>query len=169
LLLGRYHLPLPDANSSVLARHASSILEENSKLLREFPGGHRSEHFNSLILPQSEPAIEAIGHALAYTAAVEANLPQPILDVYECGVIRQDSAWYSENIGLSRIDQRIREDKAITSMLPHLSTYLADLDIDKYVSAPIVSDRRWKEYLDSLPVFIGNALPEEIHLFQARL
>ncbi len=71
-------------------------MEENGQLLAGI-GDHRSKEFNSLILPQSQPVIEALGHAFAYSAAKKANVPQPILDVYECAVIRQDPAWYSES------------------------------------------------------------------------
>lgn len=159
LLLQRYKMPLPDPSESLLARHAASILEENISLLSSLHGGHRSESFNSLILPQAELAVEAMGHALAYSAGLKSGLPKPILDVYECAVIRRDPAWYSENAGLTRILQRIREDEAITSALPHLDTYLNDLAIEEYVSAPIVSDEAWKEYHDAMPVFTGNAIP----------
>ncbi|KAG1725878.1 acyl-CoA oxidase [Suillus paluster] len=159
LLLQRYKLPLPDASESLLAQHAASILEENINLLGSLRGGHRSESFNSLILPQAELAVEAMGHALAYSAGLKSGLPKPILDVYECAVIRRDPAWYSENAGLTRILQRIREDEAVTSTLPDLDTYLNDLAIENYVSAPIVSDEAWKEYYEAMPVFTGNAIP----------
>lgn len=160
LVLQRYEFPLPNPEESLLARHASALIEENIQLLHSLQCDHRSDAFNSLILPQSQIVIEAIGHALAYTAAIRANLPQPILDIYECSVIRQDPAWYSENAGISRLNQRVREDKAISSMIPQLDTYLVALDVEKYVSAPIVSDAAWKEYLAELPVFVGDAIPE---------
>jgi acyl-CoA oxidase len=180
LLLGRYQIRLPNANESILAKHALSYLEENTQLLRHLPDGHRSESFNALILPRSELAIEAMGHALAYSAAVKANLPKPILDMYECGAVKQDPAWYSEDLGISSTTQRIREDKAVRSMLPRLETYIEDLGIGPYVSAPIISDNAWKQYLAALPVFRGNADPEnyqenqdarysECNQFQARL
>lgn len=158
MLLGRYTVPLPDPRTSLLAKHASSIIHENAELLRSITD-HRSDTFNSLILPQSQLAIEAVGHAMAYSAAVDANLPQPIIDLYECSVLRQDPAWYSEH-GVSRMDQRIREDAAVSSALPHLSYYLDNLGIENYVSAPIVSDAAWKDYLSGLPVYTGNAISE---------
>jgi len=130
LLLKRYEVPLPDANESLLARHAWSILEENAQLLSQINDGHRSMQFNSLILPQSENVIEAMGHALAYSTAMKAQLPRDVLDIYECAAIRQDPAWYSDKGGISRIGQRIQEDRAVTSMLPRLSDYLAGLHIE---------------------------------------
>ncbi|KIK96164.1 hypothetical protein PAXRUDRAFT_32549 [Paxillus rubicundulus Ve08.2h10] len=159
LLLGRYRMPLPDTSESLLAQHAASVLGENVELLKQLPGGHRGESFNTLVLPQAELAIEAMGHAMAYSAGLRSGLPRPILDIYECAVIRRDPAWYSENAGLTRIIQRVREDKAVTSVIPHLDTYLDDLHIEEYVSAPIVSDGAWKEYYSAMPVFTGNAVP----------
>lgn len=161
-------MPLPSPSESLLARHASSLLSENRQLLETLQCDHRSETFNSLILPQSQIVIEAIGHALAYSAALRANLPQPILDVYECAVIRQDPAWYSEKGGISRIDQRLREDAAVSSMIPNLALHLSDLNIEEYVRAPIVSDASWKEYLAHLPVFVGSAT-SELPQYQAML
>ncbi|KAG0699133.1 acyl-CoA oxidase [Suillus ampliporus] len=143
LLLQRYKMPLPDPSESLLAQHAASILEENISLLGSLRGGHRSESFNSLILPQAELAIEAMGHALAYSAGLKSGLPKPILDVYECAVIRRDPAWYSENAGLTRILQRIREDEAVTSTIPDLDT----------------TSTAWKEYYETMPVFTGDAIP----------
>ncbi|KAG5652552.1 hypothetical protein H0H81_004613 [Sphagnurus paluster] len=160
LLQERYEVSIPDPSESLLALHAHSLLEENKALLKSIEGDHRSDSFNALILPQSQTVVEAIGHALAYSAALRSNLPKTILDVYECAVIRQDPAWYSEEGGLSRMEQRVREDTAISAMLPKLGTFLADLDIEKYVTAPIVSDAQWKEYLAALPVHTGTAIPE---------
>ncbi|KAK1232746.1 hypothetical protein PQX77_004104 [Marasmius sp. AFHP31] len=158
LLIGRYTVPIPSSDSSLLAQHAWSLLHENQELLHSLED-HRGDSFNCLILPQSQPVIEAIGHAMAYASAVDAGLPQPILDIYECSVIRQDPAWYSEQGGLTRVKQRLREDTAITSAMPHLDTYMNDLRIEDYVSAPIVSDASWKAYAASLPTYTGNAVP----------
>ncbi|KAG6867850.1 hypothetical protein C0993_010305 [Termitomyces sp. T159_Od127] len=160
LLQKRYEVPIPDPGESLLAFHASALLEENIALLQSIDGDYRSDSFNALILPQSQGVVEAIGHALAYSAALRSNLPRPILDVYECAVIRQDPAWYSEQGGLSRIAQRRREDAAVSAVLPDLSTYLEQLNIAKYVQAPIVTDSGWKDYLAALPIHTGNATPE---------
>ena len=162
LLLQRYEIPLPDASESLLARHAASLFEENKALLEQLPGGHRSQAFNSLVLPQAEHAIEAMGHSMAYSAGLRSGLPKPILDIYECAVIRRDPAWYSEKGGLTRHEQRVREDQAVTSAMPHLANYLDDLNIEAYVSAPIVSDAAWKKYYNDMPVFKGNALPKNV-------
>ncbi|KAI5981544.1 acyl-CoA oxidase [Pisolithus albus] len=169
LVLQRYHVPIPDPSESLLAEHAHSVLDENRDLLRHIPDGHRGESFNSILLPQAEPTIEAIGQAMAYSAALRSGLPRPILDVYECAVIRRDPAWYSERAGLTRLAQRMREDKAVTAAMPHLERYLDDLKIEGYVSAPIVSDKAWKDYVDAMPVYVGNAISKSIDQVQAML
>lgn len=137
-------------------------------LLKSLEGDHRSDSFNALILPQSQVVVEAMGHALAYSAALQAKLPKAILDIYECAVIRQDSAWYSEQGGLSRMQQRIREDEAVSSILPQLASFLSQLGIENYVTAPIVSDAGWKAYLADLPVHTGTAIPD-VEFLQAML
>ncbi|KAK0454282.1 acyl-CoA oxidase [Armillaria borealis] len=155
LLLKRYTIALPDADESLLAQHAHGLMEENGQLLAGI-GDHRSKEFNSLILPQSQPVIEALGHAFAYSAAKKANVPQPILDVYECAVIRQDPAWYSE-VGVPRVQQRMREDRAVSSMLPHLRAYISGMNMAEFATAPIVSNETWQAYVYELPVYTGNA------------
>lgn len=167
LLQGHFEIPLPNPSESLLARHAASLLQENQDLFASIHGEHRSEAFNSLILPQSQVVVEAIGHALAYSAGVSAGLPKPIMDVYEAAVVRQDPAWYSEE-GITRMDQRRREDAAVSSFMPHLDDFLTQLNIERYVSAPIVSDDSWKGYLNALTVHSGNAVPQG-ELFQAVL
>ncbi|KAJ7153925.1 acyl-CoA oxidase [Mycena crocata] len=163
LLLRRYSIDMPDADESLLAKHAHGLLEENTKLLAGF-GSHRSPEFNSLILPQSQTVIEAIGHALAYSAALKKKVPQPLLDMYECTVIRMDPAWYSE-AGVSRLDQRLREDRVIVAMLPDINRYVYNLQVEELVDAPIASPERWKKYAAGLPTYSGNALESEIGSF----
>ena len=168
LLQNHVQLSMPCSSESLLAHHASALLEENRELYASLKCDHRSEAFNSLILPQSQIVIEAIGHALAYSAAVKAGLPKPILDIYETAAIRQDPAWYSEQAGITRMEQRIREDAAITSFMAHMDEFVDQLDIENYVSAPIVSDRTWKDYLENLTTYSGSAIPQA-EPFQAAL
>lgn len=165
LLLRRYEVPLPPPEESLLARHASALLEENIQLFSSLKCDHRSDTFNNIFLPQSQVIIEAMGHAFAYSAGLKAGLPQYVLDLYESAVVREDPAWYSECAGINRLTQRFREDAAASSMLPHLPALLSGLNIAHYVTAPIVSDAQWKDYLAQLPVHSGNAIPipEQFH------
>ncbi|RDX54761.1 hypothetical protein OH76DRAFT_1398153 [Lentinus brumalis] len=156
LLLGRYSIPPPAHKDTLLWRHAEGLLRTAREYLATC-GDHRSEKANAFVLPLAEAGVSAIGHALAYSAAVDAAVPKPLLDVYECAVIRLDAVWYSESAGLSSFEQRMREDKASAAVLPRLDEYLRDLKIARYVRAPIVSDAAWKAYLKLLPTHSGNA------------
>ena len=162
LVQGSYTVPLPPAEESLLALHAHGVLNENQDLFHTIlQRDHRSPAFNSLIVPQSQLAIEAIGHALAYSAALKLRMPLPILNMYEASVIRLDPTWYAENVGLSRMQQRLKEDTAVNDMLPQLNKYLDKLDMEKYCEAvPIVSDGAWKAYYAALPTLSGKAIPE---------
>lgn len=169
LVLAKYEFALPRPTESLLAHHAFSLIAEERQLVTSFGTQRYSDAFNNLTLPQSQIAVEAIGQAMAFSAAKQANLPQTILDMYECTAIRQDSAWYSDVGGISRMDQRVREEKAVTAMIPQLSEYLDGLGIENYVSAPIVSDEKWKQYLEELPVCAGNAASDGVMRLRAAL
>ncbi|RPD78882.1 hypothetical protein L226DRAFT_543141 [Lentinus tigrinus ALCF2SS1-7] len=141
LLLGRYSIP-------GLLRTAREYLATCSD--------HRSEKANAFVLPQAEAGVSAIGHALAYSA-IDAAVPRPLLDVFECAVIRLDAVWYSELVGLSSFEQRMRENRACAAVTPRLDEYLRDLNIARYNRAPIVSDAAWKAYIKLLTTHSGHA------------
>lgn len=112
-----------------------------------------SDDFMSTIMPQAELTIASFGHALAYQAAARSgNIPQPLMDIYLCGVMRLDSAWYVEN-GIGREKQIRRETRALQAAMPHLQEYLSSLRISQYVQATI-ADQEWlkKEHHD-LPAY----------------
>ncbi|KAF9023324.1 acyl-CoA dehydrogenase NM domain-like protein, partial [Hymenopellis radicata] len=162
LLLGRCPLPLPPAAESLLAQHAHGLIAENKDMLDHIVD-HRSAKFNALILPQSQSVVEAIGHAFAYSHAKKAKLSQAILDVYECAVMRQDAAWYSE-MGIARAEQRLREDRAVEAMLPDVEVLLEELNVAEVVMAPIVSSEAWKAYVAQLPTYVavdGTGIDED--------
>ena len=160
LILGRYSIPPPAHKDTLLWRHAEGRLRAAREFLATC-GDHRSEKASAFVLPLAEAGVGAIGHALAYSAAVDAGIPQPLLDVFECAVIRLDAIWYSESAGLSSFEQRMREDRASAAVMPHLDQYLRDLNIARYVRAPIVSDADWKAYFKLLPTHSGTADPNE--------
>ncbi|KAI0263647.1 acyl-CoA oxidase [Gloeopeniophorella convolvens] len=157
LVLGRYTLPIPDAKDSLLAKHAHGLLEEGRQTLRRIPGGHRSEAAEYELLPESERAILALGHASAYAAARRAGVPQVLLDIYECAAIRDDPAWFSENAGLSREAQRAKEGAALREASPDIEKHLEDLNVGYAVRASIVSDEAWLAQVQRMPKYTGNA------------
>lgn len=150
LLLERYTLPEPSHSGSLLSKHYVGLLSRCSDMMAEFPEGHRDPRFGTLILPQCEPALLALGHALAYSVAVDAKVPEPLLDLFELAIVKQDPVWYAQHAGLSEEARMEKEDRAVKQALPHLKEYVDAMDVRKYVMAPIVSDSAWKEWTEQL-------------------
>ena len=119
-------------------------------MLDSFPNGHRDEDFNNLILPQSEPAVAALGHAIAYSHALDEGVPQPLLDLFECAAIKMDPAWYAEHAGITGEVFRDMEDKAARAVLPGLKTYNDGLGVRPWITAPIISDDTWDKWMPLL-------------------
>ena len=117
LLIGRYDLPQPTHPDTLLSRHAAGIFSRCRERLSTFTGGHRDDAFNNLILPQSELAITALGHALAYSCAVDAGVPKALLELFECYVMKLDQAWYAEHAGMTDGILRSKEDEAARAVI----------------------------------------------------
>jgi hypothetical protein len=45
------------------------------------------------------------------------------------------------------------EEAALLAALPHLDELLAAMEIEPYVSSPIISDQCWEEFSETLPVY----------------
>lgn len=170
LVLGRYAMPPSDDPSSLLARHEAGLIEEARQILADTK--HKSADINRLLLPRCQPLVEAIGHRMAYDAAVAANVMPSLIDLYVSSVLKLDSVWYSENAGLPRRAQEQMEAKAMDEVLPHLMALIREMDILPYVRAPIVSDDRWSAFVDSLQLTVGNGhmdMPDDTKLVRAML
>jgi acyl-CoA oxidase len=157
ILIGRIKLPESRDPNSPLARHESSMFQELRDTLTSRFKHHRDPEFQALILPQCQALIEAVGHRMAYDAAVEDGVDQRVLDMFIMSVIKEDRAWFSEVGGISRAQQTDMERSAIKSLLPALEELLVGLKIEDYCSAPIISEESWRKYVDSLPTFSSNA------------
>ena len=90
---------------------------------------------------------------MSYDAARAAAVDAPLLDLFEIVSVLQDEAWYVECLGMSRAKLQKREAYALEAVFPHLEEYLARMDVAPYVVAPISSDKKWKEFVDSLETF----------------
>ena len=101
MLQGRYKVPGSTNPKSNLARHEAGLFQENRAVLTSC-SHHRSDEVNRLILPQCQAMIEAIGHRMAYDAAVAAGVQQNLIDLYEVSCMKLDAAWYSEEVGIGR-------------------------------------------------------------------
>jgi len=150
ILLERYTFPEPSHPDTLLAKHYAGILSACSVMLEKFPKGHRDPQFGALILPQCEPALIALGHSLAYSAALDSGTPRPLLDLFELAMVKQDAGWYSQHADITEEERLLGEDGAAARALPHLKEYVDALDIRQYVTAPTVSDTAWDAWMDAL-------------------
>lgn len=151
LLLGRYTLPRATHPNGLLAKHEVAIFTECREVVQTH--GHRSEAFASLVLPRCTALVEAIGARMAYEAALEEGVPEPLVELYVCGAIKGDLAWYVEKGLLSRSSFGDRESRAFESALPLMEAFVDKMGVEPYVHAPIVSDEMWGEFLRGLRVY----------------
>ncbi|KAF7336121.1 Acyl-CoA dehydrogenase NM domain-like protein [Mycena venus] len=159
LLLGRYTLPTSSNPSNLLARHEVGLLSECKKIM-ERTDHHRGNLVNRFILPRCEAVVRAIGHRMAYDAAVSARLDSRIIALYETAAVKLDSAWYILGAGYPLSAQLADEDKALEDALPCLEQWLADTEVERYAQVPILSPAHWKAFVDGLPEF-GSAQSSE--------
>ncbi|KAJ7631372.1 hypothetical protein DFH06DRAFT_1303818 [Mycena polygramma] len=82
----------------LLARHEQGLFAECQAILHQ-TGGHRSADFNNLVLPKSELIVRAIGHRMAYDAAVDAKLDPTITNLYLASTVPLDASWLAEHAG----------------------------------------------------------------------
>ena len=118
---------------------------------------HRSEEFNRNILPLSLPLIQTIGHRMAVEAAKEANIDSKLIDLYESGIILDDSAWYTEQGGMTRLAQREMEAQAADALLPDMEKLVYNTGAAPYSNAPMASEKGWNVFVSELETFEGEA------------
>ncbi|OJT05090.1 Acyl-coenzyme A oxidase 2, peroxisomal [Trametes pubescens] len=156
LLLGRYKMPAPENPNSLLARHEAGLFAELQGIIKGV-SHHRSDEVNRLILPHCQPMMEAIGHRMAYDAAVAQGVRPALVDLYVANVVKLDAAWYAEHAALGRAAQQAAEVRAHDEVLPMLGELVKEMDVFPYVTAPIVTDERWDAFVGGLTTFAGDA------------
>ena len=161
LLLGKYTLPLSAHPDSVLARRETSLFVELSDVLSSFTH-HRDAEVNRRILPHCQPFVAAIGHRMAYDAAVDAGVMPALTDLYVADVVQADGAWYAEQTTFSRSARNAAEEGALDAVLPHMEHLIDDLGAKPYLTAPIVSDEAWDEFTAGLQVYGRTEAREKV-------
>ena len=109
------------------------------------------------ILPLCVPLIQAIGHRMAYDAAMEASVDPTLINIYLSSVILSDPVWYSEahdpEVRLSNSEQLEMQLDACTKGAARLEEWLEKLEVEPYVLAPIVSEEKWIAHEQTLETF----------------
>ncbi|KAJ7691743.1 acyl-CoA dehydrogenase NM domain-like protein [Mycena rosella] len=152
ILLNRYAM-IPSADSeSLLAKHEIGVFNNCRQRLAQM-SSHRSVDFSRFILPQTLRLVEALGHRIAYDAAVSLDVDKSLVDLYVVSCIKTDPAWYVEHAGLTQHAQLNMESAAVEAVLPHMWGFIKDMGVEPYATAPIVSQRSWDHLVDSLQTF----------------
>ncbi|KAH9477756.1 Peroxisomal acyl-coenzyme A oxidase 3 [Psilocybe cubensis] len=150
VLLGTRTPPKHDDANSLLSRHEISLIKNLQDNLLSTVSSSRDPKIAGRLLPACQPLLEAIGHRMAYEIAVKEGIDKDILELFLASVIKLDQAWYSENAGITRDQQNKMEADAAERLLPRLEDFIEALDTKEYITAPIVSDESWNQFVDSL-------------------
>ncbi|KAF9650305.1 acyl-CoA dehydrogenase NM domain-like protein [Thelephora ganbajun] len=172
LALGRIAPPRSSDPESRLAHHEAAIISQlRSHLFRgqgspkEISGSHRRRQIEAAILPLCVPLMQAVGHRMAYDAAIEASVDPTLIDIYLSSAILSDPAWYSETsdpaVHLSRSEQLEMQLNACTKGVARLEEWLDKLEVGPYVLAPIVSEEKWDAYEQTLETFGRSQDPSD--------
>jgi len=157
LALGRVTPPRSSNPKSRLACHEEAVISQLRSHLHGGPGSHRNPEVEAAILPLCVPLIQAVGHRMAYDAAIEASVDPVLIDIFVASVILTDSAWYSEAtdpaVHLSRSEQSEMQLNACKKGVGRLEEWLAKLEIEPYVLAPIVNEEKWEAHEQRLDTF----------------
>ena len=156
MLQGRYKVPAARDQKSLLARREAGIFEENRAVVAS-SAHHRGSEVNKLVLPQCQAIIEAMGHRMAYDAAVAAGVQQPLIDLYVASCMKLDTAWYIENAGMTRKSLADMEAKALDAVLPRLGGLIEAMGVEPWITSKIISDERWNDFVAGCQVFDGQA------------
>ncbi|KAI0053147.1 acyl-CoA dehydrogenase NM domain-like protein [Auriscalpium vulgare] len=152
LLIQRYQLPGSKNPDSLLARHEAGLFAEHRARLVQI-SGHRSVAFNNQMLPHCLPLVEAIGHRMAYDAAIASGVAPSLVDLYVASIVKLDPSWYVEHGGLGREAQAAMANTALDAVLPNLEELVRQMPSPPHVTAPIISDSSWDALVDGLDEF----------------
>ncbi|KAJ6546340.1 acyl-CoA dehydrogenase NM domain-like protein [Mycena sp. CBHHK59/15] len=152
ILLNRYSMITSVDSESLLAKHEIGVFDSCRERLAQM-SGHRSVDFGRFILPQALRLVEALGHRIAYDAAVSLGVEKCLIDLYVVNCIRLDSAWYVEHAGLTQHIQLDMESAAIEAVLPRMSDLIENMGVEAYATAPITSQDSWDQFVASLETF----------------
>lgn len=133
------------------------VFEEARAVAKKY--GHRSQLFADYILPRSKDIVEAVGHRMAYDAAIAEGVDKNLVDIYEAFAIKKDLPWYLEAGLLTRVKAAELESNAISSAAPKMDAFVDGMGVAPYVKAPILTEASWDKFVSNMHTF--TSAPEE--------
>ncbi|KAG1819095.1 acyl-CoA dehydrogenase NM domain-like protein [Suillus subaureus] len=146
-----YTLPLSTHPDGPLALHEISLFDEATETVSS--SSDFTHAFMQYVQPHCQLMVESMGHRMAYDAAVDQGVSQYLVDLYLINAIKTDAAWYVERGIFTRQAIMRMEDTALSAALPRLDELLAAMEVEPYVTAPIISDECWEKFSRTLPVY----------------
>ncbi|KZV80226.1 acyl-CoA dehydrogenase NM domain-like protein [Exidia glandulosa HHB12029] len=156
LLLGRYAVPEAADPTTLLARCEAAMFADLRALVATMDN-HRSETYNQYILPESVPLVRAIGMRMAYDAAIAAGVDPALVAQFEASGVRANSAVFVE-LGVPLREQRKMLVETVAAVFPQLQALLDEMDVDAYITAPIVSAEMWSAHVASLRSWTSSSV-----------
>ncbi|KAG1814206.1 acyl-CoA dehydrogenase NM domain-like protein [Suillus variegatus] len=150
ILAQTYKLPLSTHPDGPLALHEISLFDEATETVSS---SDFVQAFMQYLQPRCQLMVESMGYRMAYDAAIDQGVPQYLVDLYLINAIKTDAAWYVERGMFTRKAIVHMEDAALSAALPRLDELLAAMEVEPYVSSPIISDKYWEEFRKTLPVY----------------
>ncbi|KAG1769849.1 acyl-CoA dehydrogenase NM domain-like protein [Suillus occidentalis] len=150
-LAQKYKLALSTHPDAPLALHEVSLFDDATETISST--SDFTQAFMQFVQPRCQMMVESMGHRMAYDAAVDQGVSQCLVDLYLVNAIKTDAAWYVERGMYTRKAIVHMEDAALSAALPRLDELFAAMEIEPYVSSPIISDQSWEEFSGTLPVY----------------
>ncbi|KAF5578571.1 acyl dehydrogenase NM domain protein [Fusarium subglutinans] len=156
LCLGKYEMPSATKTDCLLAKYEAGLAQEAWDIVSSIPAEHHSQEFNRLFIPRCKPLVLGIGHRMVYETALDAGVDSDLLALYEAGALKENLDWYTEKGLLTRQTFREMENRALDSVEPRLDELLNELNMEPYVTAPIIKEGLFDDFVQGLPTFDGT-------------
>ncbi|KIE01756.1 acyl-CoA oxidase, partial [Metarhizium majus ARSEF 297] len=146
--------------TSLLAKHEYGVWKEaacQAKAILSTDGSNRDDLFNAMLLPRCRKLVLAIGHRMAYEAAVDSSrVTIEMLRLYEATCMLEDPGWYVENTKFtsSKLDEH--HAMVVRALLPSLDRLLDESGAAAWVTSPIVTEERWTDFVGRLPEYTSD-------------
>ena len=94
---------------------------------------------------------------MAYEAALASkDIPSEMLDVFVAKCIEADLSWYCVHEGSNRMNLFAQQAKAFEAFLPQLQKLLETRQAAPWATSPILKEKDFEYFVNTLPVFRGK-------------